>query len=473
VSDSSLPDDPSQWPDDPHELLGVPRDAGPRDIRKAYTRLIRLYKPERFPEQFRRVRAAYETALRLAEFLSNFGQSGTSATGLPAVPQDAGVRSESGSPAGSPERPRTFDPAEDAHALWELAVAGHEARAYAGLVELFRRRSEQADLPLRLYWLLALNPELDLERDPCTWLVDALRLSRLAGPAAELIRRELDERPAEALAAGEPLTTMDAPTGHLGGYLAARVAAAARLRRWDVVALDLRRGRERVRPTDENSWLKLLLVILDHAAWEADGQNDAKELFADCRREVSQLGHLAVTESESFDRLEYLVQVSAGWTALASGTVPSTFLDLLPAAWTRPFPDTRPALVQLLADIADAPHNWLWHLDVVAARNKAALSFFGALLGQYEVRLASPPPVPHQPADLARLVREFLNGQQQLRYDVLRSQILTFCLREAVGAELFAAVAPPTAVGGGILSAVLANDWPLRYVCWACRLSWM
>src|SRR5437764_570636 len=73
VSEPSLPDDPARWPDDPYELLGVPRDVSPRDLRRAYTRLIRAYKPEHFPEQFRRIRAAYETVLRLAEF---FGAEG-------------------------------------------------------------------------------------------------------------------------------------------------------------------------------------------------------------------------------------------------------------------------------------------------------------------------------------------------------------------------------------------------------------
>jgi hypothetical protein len=467
-----LPDDLARWPDDPHDLLGVARDAGPRDLKRAYTRLIRLYKPEQFPEQFRRVRAAYETALRQAEFFSGIGEPGASATGgLDSKEDQTPVADAPGLPDQSSAS--RFDPADDAHALWEIAAAGHEARAYAGLVELFRRRPEQADLPLRLYWLLTLNPHLDPERDPCAWLADALRLGRLAGPAAELFRRELDERPAEALAAGELLTLKDSPTDRLAGFLAARAAAAVRLGRWDQVRRELDRGRQHVRPTDENSWLRLVLAVIDHAAWAADGQNAAAELLAECRREIGEMGHLAVSQSESFDRLEYLLQTSAGWAALRGGTLPPILLDLLPAAWVWPFAEVRPAMVSLLGEIAVAPHNWLWHLDVVAARNLSALSFFGALLGQYEVRLPESPPVPHAPAELARLVREFVHDQQQLRYDLLRPQILTFCLREAVGAELVAAVAPPTAVGGGMLSAVLAADWPLRYVCWACRLAWV
>ena len=102
---AALPDDPARWPADPHELLGVPRDVNPRDLRRAYTKLIRAYKPEQFPEQFRRIRAAYEAALRLAEF---FGAARGLATELP-------------EPASlSRERPEAFDPAEDANALFQV-----------------------------------------------------------------------------------------------------------------------------------------------------------------------------------------------------------------------------------------------------------------------------------------------------------------------------------------------------------------
>ena len=64
MSDHALPDDLSQWPSDPHELLGVAHGVAPRELRRAYTRLIRRYKPEQHPEHFRRIREAYEDCLQ-------------------------------------------------------------------------------------------------------------------------------------------------------------------------------------------------------------------------------------------------------------------------------------------------------------------------------------------------------------------------------------------------------------------------
>jgi hypothetical protein len=46
---------------DPYGLLGVARDATAEEVRRAYFRLVRQTPPETHPEEFQRVRAAYET----------------------------------------------------------------------------------------------------------------------------------------------------------------------------------------------------------------------------------------------------------------------------------------------------------------------------------------------------------------------------------------------------------------------------
>lgn len=458
MSEPSLPDDPSSWPTDPHQLLGVPRNIGPHDLRRAYTRLIRIYKPEQHPEQFRRIRSAYEAALRVAEF---FAEQSEPALEQPATPELL--------PA-----PRVFDPANDADALWELAAAGHSARGYAGLVALFGRRPHLPDLPLRLYWLLTLEPNLDIERDPCSWLGEALRLAQLTGPAVELYRRELDVRPAEALAACTNLLSLDFATERLAALAAMRATAAVQTRNWAVLKADLDITRERIRLADESSWLRYLMAAIDSLAWAAGDGAEADALFLACRHELDSLHHLAVHNSELFDRLEFLLAAAGGWTAYRNeADVPPELLELLPRAWIRPFAEIRLLIVRMLERIAGAPHNWLRHLDALESRSPTALSFLGNLLSQYQDRLEQPPPVPHGPADLHRLVSEFLYEEGIHRYRTMRARLLTFCLREAVGAELVAAVAPPANVSGTQLADAIMSDAPLRYVCWACRLYWV
>ena len=44
-----------------YEVLGLSKTASPAEIKRAYLSLVRQYTPERAPEQFKRIRAAYET----------------------------------------------------------------------------------------------------------------------------------------------------------------------------------------------------------------------------------------------------------------------------------------------------------------------------------------------------------------------------------------------------------------------------
>jgi curved DNA-binding protein CbpA len=48
---------------DPYVVLGLQDGASAEDVRQAYFRMVRVYTPEAHPEEFKRVRAAYE-ALR-------------------------------------------------------------------------------------------------------------------------------------------------------------------------------------------------------------------------------------------------------------------------------------------------------------------------------------------------------------------------------------------------------------------------
>lgn len=47
-------------PPDPYVVLGVARKADEGEIKRAYFRLVREYSPEREPEKFQEIRAAYE-----------------------------------------------------------------------------------------------------------------------------------------------------------------------------------------------------------------------------------------------------------------------------------------------------------------------------------------------------------------------------------------------------------------------------
>ncbi|MCP4445785.1 MAG: hypothetical protein GY811_10650 [Myxococcales bacterium] len=53
--------------DNPFEVLGVEVGQTPREIKRAYVRLIKEYRPEKFPKEFEFVHSAYEEATRATE----------------------------------------------------------------------------------------------------------------------------------------------------------------------------------------------------------------------------------------------------------------------------------------------------------------------------------------------------------------------------------------------------------------------
>jgi hypothetical protein len=46
---------------DPREVLGVNQDAGEEEIRAAYVRKVKVHPPDRSPEEFERIRDAYDS----------------------------------------------------------------------------------------------------------------------------------------------------------------------------------------------------------------------------------------------------------------------------------------------------------------------------------------------------------------------------------------------------------------------------
>lgn len=73
VSVTQLPDT-----DDPHALLGVEPDATSDEVRRAYLRKIKVFKPDLDPAAFQRIRAAYETLTERIALLESLTKTDSS-----------------------------------------------------------------------------------------------------------------------------------------------------------------------------------------------------------------------------------------------------------------------------------------------------------------------------------------------------------------------------------------------------------
>ncbi len=67
---NTLMEEPIFKEDDPYQILGITEKSNKVEIKKAYIKLIKTYKPETHPEEFKKIRQAYEDALDWSEYAS-------------------------------------------------------------------------------------------------------------------------------------------------------------------------------------------------------------------------------------------------------------------------------------------------------------------------------------------------------------------------------------------------------------------
>ncbi|HVY26666.1 MAG TPA: J domain-containing protein [Polyangiaceae bacterium] len=131
----------------PFELLGIAPDANLKDVRRAYARLIKVYRPEQAPSEFQRIHAAFE--FLTAELAAPTGQRPPLAPAP--LPQRVDPRPVLGSP-------------EELQRVVELSP-GADPRAVelARLVRLFQQslRDGVAPIDSARLWLQAFDAELD------------------------------------------------------------------------------------------------------------------------------------------------------------------------------------------------------------------------------------------------------------------------------------------------------------------------
>ncbi|QDU58033.1 J domain-containing protein [Aeoliella mucimassa] len=149
----AAPPDAPQWDLLPHDPIGffeLEEGFGRKDLKRAYNRLLRVYKPEKFPQEFQKIRSAYE---ELDEQLRYHG--GATKRQRSAVPQDWQTDAEPAtnreSAAGSGQT--VGQPAPKTKRLVDRVADESPAKLFAEL-------KERADKSPYEYYALALLSDL-------------------------------------------------------------------------------------------------------------------------------------------------------------------------------------------------------------------------------------------------------------------------------------------------------------------------
>jgi hypothetical protein len=450
MSADHLPEDLRHWPRDPYQILGVAPRCDPLEARRAYTGLIRHFKPEQFPEHFRLIREAFETVKRERQF---FG--GTNA--------DAAANGSGQNPdAAQPGAPQTGG-VDLLQILWDKACNGQEEEAYVGLRQMYEINPLSSDLAARLYALLLTNPELDPQRVPCDWLARGVRDEGPWGPCRQLYRREIDDHPNEALS-DRFAALLEGQTlpRNVVDLLAWRWEALQRLGRTDHISADLRWLAPRLERHDEEGWVRVLLKAADYLAWQTGRQ------FDELREEIEGYVHVHRVLGEDMARLDFLGELAKSWRELVKdGAGESRLLRVLPLTWTNAY-ENRHRILAECCRVAEKPEGALLWLDKVHSRAPLIAAHLGQSLGWLWTIQTDP----RDNSALSTTIMYHLGGMNgpvgQADYALYRQHLLRMCVSEVIAPET---VANLLSTGKNAFSAQLIyDDWPLRVVCLVHRL---
>jgi hypothetical protein len=436
----------------------------PRDLRRAYHRLIRRYKPEHAQEAFRRVREAYETVLSHFTQLDYFWDPAVvDETDDEAVPSGArGPEQDTARQCATVLRDHRVPP-------WELACQGKLHAAYAALREEVVANPHREELYLQLYWLHVVDPSLSPMLSPAHWLIEGLLSVPRHGVLLEVIRQAVDAEPARALADGFATLLGGGIPGSLRIEAAGlRWRAARLLNRVDLITADLSALRVTASGTEETVWLRLLITAATQIAWCPVIERDALKRLG---KEIEQLGHGQLELSDELFRLDFLQEVATGWRLLKALRGPMGELRrLLPLTWDEPVSDAFPMLRDWLDQVAPAPRQAIGFFDRLNARSGAVLAHVSQLIGRM-----NPAPETPRPAACGRAVMGLLSRHRWWQYARFRLRLLEFCLAEAIAPEEAAralAELPELCLEPGKhLAAVVSTDWPLIAAYQACELA--
>lgn len=512
MSELPLPADPERWPENVFELLGVKLGADEKALKRAYQRLIKIYRPEQYPEEFRRIREAYDTAQSISQWMATVGElpdvekgssekseetklpeSLVSPDGLPPVPQadspaavpggsetsatDAAAIGAGESRAQPAEEPMLLEATYESSlaAAWFPAVGGDTATAYRELDALRLESPSRHEAYLGLYWLLRLNAKLDADRQPCDWLVACMQnASAQRGAALELYRREIERRPAEALTPRCTTllreTFIDGPIQILADW---RWRAAVRSNSWALIREDLGVLRRSRVAYDSGVWMRVLWTAVECFCW-SDSES-SQVLTAECLQDLEQLGNAQDSNYDALTQLDYLRETAEIVKKLRGEGISPAFCNLIAGSWSQQPLDLYVELCTMVAPWMDEPAELLILLIEVAAKGPAALSRYGQIVQQVQAETERNAETFWTMETALSVTSDFFNVAilKQGYTSEFRLRLLNFCLYQQLPPEAVAQVLTENHFYASINSQVaeeILRDWPLRFTYQTCRL---
>jgi hypothetical protein len=454
-----------EWPVSPFEVLGLPRTAERTDIRRAYSALIRRFRPETHPKQFQRVRESFEAVMAAIEARSqNSHEIRIDLTAL--VADEDGGKIDSPASVSSTARSVTTPgttTTDTADLIWNRFSQTPDVSQYTDLRKLLHSHGRSADAFLMAYWMLRLRPDFAPDEKAAMWLIRGIESfgadPRLIDLLVDEFRRDADLT--EPSISGETC-------GHILNsellciYLIGRWNIIGRRRRWKQLTDELDRARAQLAMDHSEAWSRILFRVNEMVAFATSAIGTA--LLESVQKEI---GSMNLLQQKNFPALDALEMLSAfrkhqydvwisGSPALHQLLLDST--NLHPSAFRR-------QLFSVVQCWIDSPLEGLNCLTSLAAKLPEA---FWLLLRQVDgFGYFDDFGMVHDTA-LLETVGRMVKSCQHLEYAHARIVIAEFCRDECLsgttmlGAFLSLKDQLPKA---GEYAAALRQDTPLMLTC--------
>lgn len=455
MSESELPEDLERWPQDDYVLLGINRDADERILKRAYARLIRKFKPEHHPQQFARIRAAYEAIQKRLAWISELRSPETddpiSIDDLnqllksPRETSPANSDPSSTPPSdGSPDQPPqishiqrrqlrlNFD--ELIETAWKAACDGDTSRGYRELRMLLEQQPGNEEICLRLYWLSYLYPELAADLVRTHWLVECLRQNNLRGRTWELYQHELKRNPGLVESAEHiSLTEIGLTLGsRIDEFLAVSWKAAVEMNRWGLIAANLNVCRQKLIEDQRVLWARLLFRAVEFAAWSDNPI--ARHILQRSRQDLDELTELQLELQDEFQRHDMTWELANSHRVESLRLISPDLAQLIRDLSFEPYETQRRRLRSILADWIHSPHAAVEMLDSLRRANPIAFHQLYSVIQRMdsEVPRNNDTGRHHQ---VNYQTRAFLEDRTSHKYARLRVELLDFCLENWITKE--------------------------------------
>jgi hypothetical protein len=466
MSDLPLPEDIERWPSDPFQLLQVTRQVNEKDLKRAYQRLLRVYRPERFPEEFRKLRDAYDEAASWVQHMAAYRDDEQDSSAAADNFGSSGDVDPTATSPGSVFEDRLRD-------AGECAQLGQSLEAYAQFRRLNEEFPQRVEPYLACYWLLRLDPQLDAGRTPLTWLKSAVKHSSQAEPAWSVYAAELERRPTVALLndVAEEALACASPFDGLRLFQA-RWRAAARQDVWRAMKSDLEAIRGSSWWLDRDFWTALMTAALESASFTLNP--DAQDIMQWCRTEIDRYPNMHFSMFDALGRLDYLRDLASCVRSLDMVmTDLKPLVRMLSFATSAEGAELYVELVALVDECGQSPSTLLRRLSSLGESSEIVLPRLQEILNRLSWSLGRYDETDWQPQELRHSVGEFL-ARSPSTYAEARAALLDFCLqRMASPWDVAAAIADdprlPTELRDEIAMPI-RNDLPLNCAYQAFRL---